>query len=570
MAGLDMVGGGDLGAGLQVPQGAPMGGLEQASADPFSAAIENLNARSMHLKPDQIDPFARATRGAPPSFNELRSAIDDEMRAGAEAQRYYADPPIDRSVPWLKMAAGMFAPTRTGNFSESLSKGIEGYSEGAEKINAQELALGREGAGHRYTMARNKTVDLEKLYSLGLSEKQIEALLARSKQQMMMTPAIKEFSVAEGVPVEDIVNGNLTTDQRKKLDRYILLARGSTQMKNADAILNVDPKNPAFPKLVNTLSNSQLMGKFATLAETMTPKDAYEGQPVEAYQQAMQSTLNGLIHKYISGNLPPEIAATLGETAAGPGPAAAPPAARAPAAAPPEDDDVSDLPRYILSREQPQAQRPGVLKSKGQEKQVEIAAEDYKTNVLPAVANAEKIRSAVLDLDQIDPTTTPMAGIVQALGKAGSVIGLPSSNVLMKESSKLDTADKIIKTLQNDILMLAKGVQTEGDAKRAMAQIASLSDRGEVFDATKTLMKAISDRAMDKQSFFNSWAQKNNGSYVGAAESWAKHTKDIPLIKRVSYDDGKAGYMSYSDYVKATTEAGHKPKDLWRTLRGGR
>lgn len=536
---------------------APLGGLGQLAQepDPFASATQALTARSA------------SGEAAPNIFDEvflmdrLKAMMPDPAEISGARERalsYYNQPPIDRTLPWLKFSAGMLRPTKTGAFGESLGYGLDAYSEEMGKVNAAELAAKRHGAEFDYSSLIGQEKLTHDYLKTGAALKKAEQLLQKG------TPVMQEHGWLSGrdLPPETPPDQRAAELERRK--RIWTQRLGTTQQKNAASIL--DPNDPNYGNMIRALSDQRLVTAAMAQAAKDVPEDAFRGQPVEELQRARTQRFLDIMRDQVGRTQPGTASPTpvsppalpgapqVGGNGAPPG-AATPPAARAP---------VEDLPGHVLAQA-PVGTRARIIPNKEQEK---AAAEDYSKNVLPHVATAEKLKGAVLSLNEVDPSTSPISGLVSALGKAGSVIGLPADNALVREATKINNGQKVVEALRNDILQMAKGVQTEGDAERALTQIASMTDMKQVFESTKALMSGLAQRAIEKQRFFNQYATVNNGDYVGAAEIWSKHASDIPLIKRVKYKDGTEGVMSYTQYIEERRRMGHEMSAIMQGLRG--
>lgn len=547
----------------QEPQGG-LGAVAQAPQPNVDHAIATLNQHNATTPRNIFDDFRDRVMGLPTPADVAKAraasqAADDRARA------YYRNAQIDRGLPWIQFAAGMLKPTRTGSFGESFGSGLEGYAAGTAEANKQQLALQTRGAESDAAMQRKQYEDIMREQQQGFSGMSTLARLRQANDLLLKPRIVNQADVGTFAVAPDPQDPN----NPEKFKFKMLSASPKVGMLlakiKADLIQKLPKeRNYATPQDLNADVENEMSKITKLLAQgNMGEVATRYGVPnLGAQQPPFRAEVPGVQPQPAPGNAQP----VPGQPQPSPQPA--------PGAAPESPITPVDLPSYVLSKAPPQtvSRQPGVsmrdpVQDATRKEQMKVAAEDYQKSVLPHVAGAEKIKAAILNLNEVDPATSPVAGLVSALGKAGSVIGLPADNALVREATKINTGQKVVEALRNDLLLLAKGVQTEGDAQRALQQIASMNDMKEVFVSTKALMSGLAQRAIEKQNFYNTYAMQNGGSYVGAAEAWSKNSSDVPIIKKVKFKSGREGFVTYNQYIEERLRAGHSMEDIMRDLK---
>lgn len=145
-----------------------------------------------------------------------------------------------------------------------------------------------------------------------------------------------------------------------------------------------------------------------------------------------------------------------------------------------------------------------------------VAPEKMGESTIKEIATAEK-NNAVLSnsntkLDQWIKDT--QEGNVQfGLGKQITAIGQRWTGKQDENTRKLDSLSKFMETERNNILMAAKGTQTEGDATRAMDQIMKRTD----LNNQDSVLQALSDLKTFKEAQIN-----GNNAYISSLQGTRK------------------------------------------------
>lgn len=123
---------------------------------------------------------------------------------------------------------------------------------------------------------------------------------------------------------------------------------------------------------------------------------------------------------------------------------------------------------------------------------------------------------------------------------------LPESSDLRKGIANAQEAEKLTAGMVNQILMAAKGVQTEGDAQRARSQVTSI---GTDPDANAYLEAYISETARQLKMRERAGLEHKNvrGTFEGYDESWS----NSPLMKEAKGSVKKLGsqWIGVTQYI---------------------
>lgn len=563
--------------------------------DPYYDAIVKLRQQGANLEPDSSWQVARNAGAAPPSTREVmqreeikrrnEAILAEKAAIDARARAELGRPMTNEWLPFIRTMAGAMRPTRTGSLGESMGQGLEGLATGLADNEKAVLDFQQKRAALESRVG-HETATL-KQHGLGqeLNADQIAAQMAlaqkRMQQSLYNTPAIREWMVTNRLTIDDIEKQNYTEAQRQELNKLILLARGSTANKDALAVSglgSLNPGNPQFAQLASVYANQKMVTKAWDQADKIVPRSQFIGRPPEEYEQARTAAFHKILQSYVAAPLgaPGSPAAPASGGAAAP--AAAPPAASPGPSAPAAGAVKSPLapgaeaPRnfvdYVTGRAKAWSQNPNIIQDEhSRQKMDAIALQDWQEHVLPGVHSGEALVSAASTLDQLDPYVGPISGLVEGLGKVGSVLGLPDNNRLVSAAANISTASKVVEELRNGIMLKAKGVQTEGDAQRALQQIANLKDVREAFEAAKAYMRGIGQRHIDKGEFYNNYAEMNAGQATGANTEWARNAMGIPLFVRVKFADGKPGFLTYKEFIEQHVKAGETVEQAIQALK---
>ena len=105
----------------------------------------------------------------------------------------------------------------------------------------------------------------------------------------------------------------------------------------------------------------------------------------------------------------------------------------------------------------------------------------------------------------------------------------------------------------NSVLNLAKGPQTNDDAKRAQSQLQRLGNTPAANDWILAYMTAINYRKMEQAEFYRNYEEKNPGSERGVYKAWSKFKDETPMLSDTQRTENGAPlfFHQFSADVKA-------------------
>jgi hypothetical protein len=526
--------------------------LRQMGAGGRSDVGWNFAVRAGVAPPTEDDLIQRHRQQA---MAEIGAALGAQREAAGRADAILAKPPMHPMLPFARTMGRALGPTRTGSFGETLGAGMTGLAEGlAEQDRAlQEFAMRRATLGSEN--ARANLMGTEGMHRIGMSADQIGATLAlaqrRLQENYFSTPGLREglvkIAADRGVPVSAVIgmleSGQLSPAEKKAIETAVAMARGTSQMKNATAML--DPRDPNYANMVRLLQNQPLVRELMKIAEQRHPMENYEGQPEGVRNEAVNRELQYLIRAHSIGS-------SVGQpldagSADGSVPQVSPPAPAAPAigdrpapvaaaASAPTAFDKYFRPPPIPSNQ------PGQIKDKTREageraaiQEAEKTAAAYmKDEVRPGVTAADEMRTSAIiarSLMEKNPSLTgalkpwmaSVANVMTTLGVAPKIAEqFATDQTLFQSQAMLQVLAK---------QLVQKGVQTESDATRILQAGIDPSKPSEANRFLIRYMEAAADRMLERSAFFRAWAEKNKGQMAGAPEAWAQYANDHPLTK---------------------------------------
>lgn len=564
--GLDQLGTpGDLDSDKFASIGGEQPGALSSVSQPIDTegAISRLMASRTAFPRDQIDLYTERALKLMPTEQDIamsRQAIN--VGAGQRAD-YYANPPIDRSLPWLGFSAGMLKPTRTGSTAESIGTGLGALQEGRMAQNQQELVAGRLGAEAAYSTPRDTLNDQQGFEKLGVDAMKAQALIKRAEQLGQRgTPTMQEYAWMQGKlhanPEEEAAFSAMGPQERveelRRRKEAWLFRQGSSTVKTA----SVSSGDSAVSAETARIANAPLWAKAVENARKMIDPQSFANEPIGVLEKAV----NDLALTIFNGV--PKTSRAAPAAAAAPAPAAA---AAAPPPAPAAGPLAGDVIKPPVLPEAPAAKTPfddylvppaqattakGTIPSAGQKaaiiaaaKQGEDRASDFLTKVVyPTVEAADGLRSSATiakNLLQTDPQLTgamkpflgQMANILTTLGLAPAAAQHFASNMSIFYSQAM------LNVLAQQLAQ--KGVQTESDALRMLQAGIDPSKPAEANRYLIRYMEAVADRSFERANFFDAWSKKNNSIMGGSVEAWNKYSREHPMAKIV---EGKVHFRS--------------------------
>lgn len=116
-----------------------------------------------------------------------------------------------------------------------------------------------------------------------------------------------------------------------------------------------------------------------------------------------------------------------------------------------------------------------------------------------------------------------------------------------------------------------KGPQTENDAKRIEATLASLGNTPDAANFLLRTAQALARRDVEKMQFYDDYRSRNNGNLDGVGTAWRSHIGNSPLVGINPKSNKPVFYSEFlSEVSKANPNASQNEiRDLWRTKYGG-
>lgn len=130
----------------------------------------------------------------------------------------------------------------------------------------------------------------------------------------------------------------------------------------------------------------------------------------------------------------------------------------------------------------------------------EAAMKDYNENIAPAAKVADSMLNVVNTIKQIPYTQDMFAPWREKVGQAFDALGMDGK--MVREAQNIKQVMPLLTKLANDRLLLAKGVQTEGDAQRAFNEFVKITDPKEAADFLYKWTTELANRAKFKNELY--------------------------------------------------------------------
>lgn len=188
---------------------------------------------------------------------------------------------------------------------------------------------------------------------------------------------------------------------------------------------------------------------------------------------------------------------------------------------------------------------------------------DYEDAKNEAV-QAGELANTVGIIKQIPRTQDAFAPWREKLGAAMNAVGLDGK--MVNEAENIQQVRPMINSVVNKILNLAKGPQTDQDAKRAYGQFMQISDTQKAADFMYTLTEEMAKRAKFKRGVYEA-SNEESGTMKNGNKYW--ESSDMAKTIPVGILNGKAwGYSDWRDkFMKANPDATSKDIiETWNSL----
>lgn len=170
---------------------------------------------------------------------------------------------------------------------------------------------------------------------------------------------------------------------------------------------------------------------------------------------------------------------------------------------------------------------------------------DYET--VQAEATAAQQQKAAFDaLQKIKPNTGLFANTEQVVGSLFSALGQDPTSPTIQNAMKTRSAEQILSQLTNASLKAEKGVQTKTDEVRIYKEYPKTTDFQKVWDFSIKLGQERAQRKLEQRDYFETVANENNGTPIGARRKWDQEMESDPITQ---YLGGKLIFRG--DFLRA-------------------
>ncbi len=171
----------------------------------------------------------------------------------------------------------------------------------------------------------------------------------------------------------------------------------------------------------------------------------------------------------------------------------------------------------------------------------ELAMKDYTENIAPAAKVAESMLGVVNTIKQIPYTQDMFAPWREKVGQAFDALGMDGK--MVREAQNIKQVMPLLTKLANDRLLLAKGVQTEGDAQRAFNEFVKITDPKEAADFLYKWTAELANRAKFKNELYQV-SKDREKTWQKGEDYWRK--SDYAQTSPMAIFDGKP--WSFSEW----------------------
>ena len=197
---------------------------------------------------------------------------------------------------------------------------------------------------------------------------------------------------------------------------------------------------------------------------------------------------------------------------------------------------------------------------KAREYEETAASKYYNEEFMPAVESAQGLAQASKQLLAMNLPFGKLANVKELLGGVAEALHIDST--VVDQAARLQTARPILKEMQNAVMLAAKGVQTEGDAQRAIDQFVRLDDTPQAAKQIARIAEATGYMADLANRYSQQYASENNDQMRGMRSSWNSYRKqNLPMFK-INPKTKKPIYLN--EWVKAVQNKGGSEAEALR------
>ena len=151
----------------------------------------------------------------------------------------------------------------------------------------------------------------------------------------------------------------------------------------------------------------------------------------------------------------------------------------------------------------------------------EAAMKEFNEKIAPDADVATEMSQSINVLRQIPRTQDRFAGWRMELGSWVDALGIDDGKLgsLAREAKNLQQVQPILHKIANDRLLLAKGVQTEGDAERAFREFTKITDTQQAADFMMAWSQELAERAKARRDMAQE-GYKAAGTWTAGREIW--------------------------------------------------
>lgn len=197
-------------------------------------------------------------------------------------------------------------------------------------------------------------------------------------------------------------------------------------------------------------------------------------------------------------------------------------------------------------------------------KEMEIESEkagvkEYNEEIVPAAKAAENTLNNLSAIRQIAITPGALAPLKEKVGSWMEALGMDNS--LVRQAQGIQEIRPILSKIANDRLLLAKGIQTEGDAQRAFNEFMQITDTQKAIDFMLAWSQELANRSKTKQDVYDVAKQETKSRQHGS-KYWGM--TDYSQAAPVAILNGRPWtFTEWRDkFIKANPDAMDQDKTL--------
>ncbi len=206
---------------------------------------------------------------------------------------------------------------------------------------------------------------------------------------------------------------------------------------------------------------------------------------------------------------------------------------------------------------------------KGMTKEQEALASGRATQYTGIQAKAEEARNRLATLETlrgIDADTGAVEPALLWLREYGQGLGLPDALIGETEGIASQQAYQAVAgKMLAEALAAQVGPQTDRDADRLMQTLPSLRNLPDTNRFLINSEKALAGLAVERERFYDQWAEDNDGSLKGASKAWGAYRRKTPIVGVNPKSKLPVFFFQFQDYMrKVNPDIGNEElMELW-------